>query len=241
GAFIIRTKDGALGTTEKLRIDYAGNVGIGTTSPSTLLSIEKNATTLADLPSLKVSNSNPVAGDGVTTRNLAAISLQAGNGNVSGGLVIANETAGFYGDKLFLRTLTYDPLSFGTNGLERMYIHRDGNVGIGTTVPGSKLEVVGQIASRGVDLGSGTTFDWSTGNNQYTTANCGAFTFTGMIDGGSYALAVKGATSTTCSFSHAGLTFRMPPDHSATLGGTHTFYTFTRMGTDVYVAWTKGY
>src|SRR5215217_2673117 len=41
----------------------------------------------------------------------------------------------------FLGTLDNQPLVIKTNGTEAMRIARDGNVGIGTTQPGAKLEI----------------------------------------------------------------------------------------------------
>ena len=41
------------------------------------------------------------------------------------------------------------PLAFGTNNVTRMVITEAGNVGIGTTAPGAKLEVNGNIVSSG--------------------------------------------------------------------------------------------
>lgn len=90
------------------------------------------------------------------------------------------------------------------------------------------------------DAGSSTSINWANGTQQYTTASCGALTFSNMSDGGVYTLAVQGSTSATCSFSHTGLTFRMPPGHGATTASTHTLYSFARMGTVVYVSWMKG-
>lgn len=88
---------------------------------------------------------------------------------------------------------------------------------------------------------AGTSIDWSEGNVQYTSASCGAFTFTNMQDGGVYSLTVKGTTAGTCSFSQSGLTFRLPPNHGMVSTGTMTFYTFTRSGSDVMVNWMPGY
>lgn len=90
------------------------------------------------------------------------------------------------------------------------------------------------------NAGSATSINWGNGTQQYTTASCGALTFSNMLDGGVYTLAVQGATSGTCSFTHAGLTFRLPPGHGATTAATHTVYSFARMGTVVYVSWLKG-
>jgi hypothetical protein len=119
-----------------------------------------------------------------------------------------------------------------------------GSVGIGTTGPLATLDVAGSIYARSTNAGSGTTINWATSNTQYTTASCGAFSFTGMQDGGSYTLAVEGTTSGTCSFSNSDsptLTFKLPSNHGATTAGTMTLYTFLRTGTYVFVTWMPGY
>lgn len=88
----------------------------------------------------------------------------------------------------------------------------------------------------------GTAINFATGNLQYTTASCGAMSLTGMMDGATYVLAVKGTTAATCVFtSDGGLTIKLPPDHGATEAGKSTLYTFMVMGTDVYVSWVTGY
>ena len=92
-----------------------------------------------------------------------------------------------------------------------------------------------------VNAGSSTSIDWSTGTTQYTTASCGAFTFTNMLDGNTYQLFVEGTTSGTCSFSQSGLTFKLPSNFGATTASTMTVLSFTRAGSNVFVAWIPGY
>lgn len=118
-----------------------------------------------------------------------------------------------------------------------------GNVGIGTTAASAKLEVSGQIVSKVYNNGSATTFNLANGNSQYTTANCGAMTLQNMVDGGSYTIAVQGATSGTCTFtdSTGSRTFRFSPANGATTASTHTIYSMQVMGSNVYVSWISGF
>lgn len=123
------------------------------------------------------------------------------------------------------------------------------SVGVGTATPRSALDVQGVILGKPAVAAAAATIDFSGGNIQYTTSNCGSFQFNHLKDGGSYTFIVKGATSTTCSFTaYAGngagsgnITVHMPPDHGATTASKHTIYNMIVAGSDVYIAWTPGY
>lgn len=217
-------------------------LGIGTTGPSELLHV--NANQNAETKIL-ISNSNAGAsaqsilrltndGTGLFHFGFASSGFAAPFTNQA--YVWSNNSNG-----ILLSVSDANPIKFSTNNTERMRISATGSVGIGTTVPGVRLDVAGAILSRSIDLGSGTTVDWAQGNNAFTTANCGSFTFSNMQDGGVYTLAVRGATAATCSFTHSGLTFRLPPGHGATTASSHTLYSFIRLGTIVYVTWRPGF
>jgi hypothetical protein len=91
---------------------------------------------------------------------------------------------------------------------------------------------------------SGTSIDFTKSNLAYTTASAGNFTLTGMKDGGTYTLAVQGATSGTAAFSGSNpsstsFTFKSV-NNAATTASKHTLYTFIVMGTTVYFSMVTG-
>ena len=128
------TADGSATPTERMRITSAGNVGIGTSSPSQKL--EVSGTT--SLTSIK------------TTATTAVSTFQATNTSGTFYLGIENSTGTFFGSANS-RVLYADgayPMNFYTNSVERMRIDSSGNVGIGTTSPTQKLTVQGLISTK---------------------------------------------------------------------------------------------
>jgi hypothetical protein len=128
-------------------------------------------------------------------------------------------------------------------------IDTNGNVGIGSTSPRHVLDVNGTVVFKPSTSNATTTIDFGTGNLQHTALNCQAMILHNLKDGGTYTLAVKGTTTGLCSFSafsdagitaYAGANVHLPLDHSSTVSGTHTVYTFLVMGGDVYITWMPG-
>lgn len=107
----------------------------------------------------------------------------------------------------------------------------------------SQTVVTGQATlAASYNAGSATTLDFNNGNMQYTTASCGAFTLNNLLDGGSYTIAVQGATAGTCTFSATGVsTWKFSPANGPTIASTHSVYSFVRMGSTVYVTWSTGF
>ena len=114
--------------SEKLRISSAGNVGIGTTSPQTLLSVETSGTQSTVSPIITSQSS------GTTYTGLYSIRDGAGDQR---GLLFQVYTA-----------------NVGLN--EKMRISSTGNVGIGTTTPGVRLVNAGATLAETPTLGSAT-------------------------------------------------------------------------------------
>lgn len=141
-------------------------------------------------------------------------------------------------------------IAFTTNGGEKIRITPTGNVGIGTTTPGSStsLNVAGQIKSGSASITTGAV-DWVSGNAITTSFDCGTnITHANLRDGGSYTLVVTGTGTTQCSFSTATtgddaatVTYRFKPANGVRTASSHTVYSLLRIGTIVYVSWISGF
>jgi hypothetical protein len=145
-------------------------------------------------------------------------------------------------------TTTSVPVSFEfhtvgpgeTSPSQRLKISSNGNVGIGTSTPTSRLEVDGAATNTmAFNAFAGTTIDFSKSNLAYTTANPGAFTLSNLKNGGTYTLAVQGTTAGTAGFTATGFTFKSP-NNGLTAANKETIYTFMVMGTSVYFYMTTG-
>ena len=116
--------------SEKMRITSAGNVGIGTTTPDSLLDIgANNIITLDDTGS-----STGFIGFGAYNNGTANIAQ--GFSYYGFGLEIdrPNQKIGFH---------SYDSNGKTSSGTDILVLKRDGNVGVGTTSPDAKLHVLG--------------------------------------------------------------------------------------------------
>lgn len=247
---------------EKMRVKSTGSVGIGTTNPASTLNVSSSSagtTVLVDSygtgtpPQLSGRAARGTASAPTATQNADAIFFSGGRGYTPGGFTTSS-SAGMYvlAAENFTNTaqgaiLTFETTPIGSDTsarAERMRISSSGVVGIGTTAPtsASKLDVGGQI--RSVDGSTGASKDnttaavnWSNGNNQSMSVACTATAFTNMLDGATYNLAVTDTNATQCVFSQAGLTFYYTPANGSRISGLPTFYSFTRIGSNVYVAW----
>jgi len=128
-------------SSERMRIDSLGNVGIGTKNPLTSLHINEN----------DVSNYGAIL-IGDSTNSSTAISM--------------NQRAyfGYGGDMAVIQGMTSKGIQFNVNNAtfgsgEAMRITSAGNVGIGTTSPYAKLSV------KGAGTGTGVGFQVTTSGN----------------------------------------------------------------------------
>jgi len=159
----------AAGTTERMRIDSSGNVGIGVSSPNTKLHLDEVPATI-------------VGGNAINGSTMKGIKIETtANGNESVGLWFGTNGvhwSGMSGQRhnadtgwgTDLRFYTHEPaITDLTYARERMRIDASGNVGIGTTAPAAKLQVE--------ELGIDTTTTSTTAVTQVAIDSMVAATF----------------------------------------------------------------
>ena len=181
--FIIGTLDAkylALGTnnTERMRILSGGNVGIGTTGPGALLEVSSDSDT--KVPEIRITDTDTTAGSSAPSLTFYDTStlLWAIRGTDSQGLLFRNSS-----DAIVMALTDSGDLQMdgdlSVDGAGDSYI--TGNVGIGTTNPGAKLEVygAGQLTADLTDAGVRT--DMLALNSNTTSTNSGGAIVFGNI------------------------------------------------------------
>ena len=117
---------------EAMRIDSSGNVGIGTTSPATILHVKAN---VGDMLRLDRNNTGSVGNQIAFRHSNSGTFQETGSINC---VSTANAGAG---------QLRFSTRESGGSNTEKMRIEDDGKVGIGTTSPAVRLEVEDTISA----------------------------------------------------------------------------------------------
>ena len=151
-AWTIGTASGVAGTafSEKMRIDSAGKVGIGTSSPGANLSIGNF--------------------DGTKGLNLQSAT------NGYGYLYFADGTSGTEAYRGYIQYYHVDDsLQFGSAGIEQMRINSAGSIGIGTNNPHAKVDIEGSSSSE-----IGMHINNTSGPTSILTSTGGSYSFAGI-------------------------------------------------------------
>jgi hypothetical protein len=138
--------------TERMRITSAGNVGIGTTAPTTIFHVQQNTTANVGMRMRQLSTTQ-FAGAGLLCNGPVSSGVQGGTafyhynrntGGTNGALAMAQfDENGSYQRSLAEYYYNEQAWLFYTNGSERLRITSAGNVGIGTSSPLYQTTVLG--------------------------------------------------------------------------------------------------
>ena len=140
--------DGSSSPTERMRIDSSGNVGIGTSSPTQALQVAGAVKVTSNFSGETSANSGYFDFFSGATR----ITSKGADGSTLGAFSILQQA------------------SDGSPASTSFHIDTSGNVGIGTTAPGAKLEVAGDTKLNGdLDFSGGTAKKIKTGSQRAYT------------------------------------------------------------------------
>jgi hypothetical protein len=151
------------GNTERMRIAYTGNIGIGTTIPSTKLQITGSYT---DRDLLKIHNTSASGHASVGFFNSSGSQVGGfgyGNSGVGG---VATDAVYFYSNAKnlnFSKDITVSA-AMSINGTT-------GNIGIGTTTPSTKLHVISTTEQLRIGYNASNYFNAVVGATGTTTMN----------------------------------------------------------------------
>jgi hypothetical protein len=194
---------------ERLRVNSAGLVGIGTDNPGTKLDVQGGNWTNGDIVVGQLGNAGKISFRRGADGSAAAYLGYDGATNNNQVALAANSADG--------------TILFKTNSTERLRITYDGSVGIGSTIPTGKLDVVGHTELDSLNVAGVSTFVGvssftNTTNNTLGDVDSGSVKFDGGL-GIAGNVTVGGGLSVTGNSYFVGMvTFAAGTNGNITLG-----------------------
>jgi hypothetical protein len=162
--------------TEGMRLTTAGNVGIGTATPGSLLEVSGNNSPTAAVKTTGTTLAQMLVGDGANSFGLQY--YPAGNCCWPAGTSVMT-TGSSPGNLVFY---TPNPLQFYIGGSERARFSATGNFGLGNSSPTEKLDVTGNVKFSGALMPNNTA---GTAGQVLTSAGAGLAPTWAAASGGS--------------------------------------------------------
>jgi hypothetical protein len=136
------------GGVEAMRIDSSGNVGIGETSPGARLQVSGGTvgTTAGNL--LNVTIDQGIAGSNAVGVRTNLVRVSSGTDWTTTAMRLQGRVDATNFGYIDFVSGGAQGLAFGSDASERMRIDSSGNVGIGTSSPGNRLDIVGTSSSQ---------------------------------------------------------------------------------------------
>ena len=229
-------------TVPVLRINESGSIGINTTDKTYTLNVNGtghfSSNLIIDGPGLKIpvgTNSDrpqPIA-QGMIRYN-TEINTFEGVGYNSEWIPLGGVTNDSH--TTYVTANNDDTTTFYNNSVQTVIIDASGNVGVGSTTPSSKLDIVGDInATTAFKMGTTTVIDSSRNlSNIVDITSTGTVTTTGSVGVGNtaptYKLDVTGAINSTESYKINGTTII---DSSSNLNNVNTITSRTINNNDL--------
>jgi|GEM_PF-2221922 len=137
--FFTRSDGGSNDIAERLRIDNNGNVGIGTATPASNLHVYKSVAAAADVQNILTLSRVPTSGLNSSAGEGVGINFQSMNNGSVTDITRITSVLTAQGTNPF-SAITFSALN-NTNVLSEVMRVQGGNVGIGTTMPGTNARL----------------------------------------------------------------------------------------------------